>query len=502
MNKKISLSMIFSILSVMLSCLIAFLLTKFLVNEFGSEANGYYSLAKTITSYLSVLSVAINSFASRYIAIEFNKKNYDGSSSYFSTVVFANLFLSIIFCLFFIFFISFITFFLNIEARYLLDVRILFGLVGINFILALFSSIFQIAFFVADKITVNAIVKLIGYSVEGIVLIILFTLRKKYLFYVGIALVASNALVMIISLFFTKKQSNGLEINIKKFDKKKVKVLVGNGIWNSLNSAGGILQNGLDLWISNIMLAPIQMGQVSVSKTFSSILSILSSTLCQPFQPSIVKDYSDNNINSVVSKVKVNIKFNGLIFSIILAIFIALGIPFFMLYCPAEDYTIIAKITCIVMLGDYFVAISSPMYFIYTLTIKNLVPCLVTIGCGIINVISMIILLKFTNLGVFAIVITTCCIGFFGNLIFTPIYSSRCLKLSIATFYPTILRVFLTTIIECIALYFLAYLFNIKSWVALIGVALLFSLIGFVIYFLVGILDKKTICKIRTKFHK
>ena len=69
-----------------------------------------------------------------------------------------------------------------------------------------------------------------------------------------------------------------------------------------------------------------------------------------------------------------------------------------------------------------------PLYYIYTLKVKNKIPCMVTIIGGICNVVAMFLLIKYTNLGVFAIVLTTAVVMNVINLVTNPLYMSHCLK--------------------------------------------------------------------------
>lgn len=42
-----------------------------------------------------------------------------------------------------------------------------------------------------------------------------------------------------------------------------------------------------------------------------------------------------------------------------------------------------------------------PIYYVYTLTLKNKLPCWITIAGGFLNVVSMYVLLKYTQMGVY-----------------------------------------------------------------------------------------------------
>ena len=56
---------------------------------------------------------------------------------------------------------------------------------------------------------------------------------------------------------------------------QKVKMLLTNGLWNSINQLGNTLNSGLDLLFSNAMLTDIQTGQIAVSKSIGTIFSSL-----------------------------------------------------------------------------------------------------------------------------------------------------------------------------------------------------------------------------------
>ena len=54
-----------------------------------------------------------------------------------------------------------------------------------------------------------------------------------------------------------------------------IKEMMGNGVWNSLNTLGNTLNSGLDLIIANLMLSGVATGQISVAKTIESMFTIL-----------------------------------------------------------------------------------------------------------------------------------------------------------------------------------------------------------------------------------
>lgn len=89
--------------------------------------------------------------------------------------------------------------------------------------------------------------------------------------------------------------------------------------------------------------------------------------------------------------------------------------------------------------GD-FRGLCVPTVSYLCLILKNRISCCVTIIGGVLNGESMYVLLEYTSLGVYAVLLTTAAIMNFINLVTNPIYMARCLKVKKTTFYPSIAK--------------------------------------------------------------
>src|SRR5699024_7143031 len=74
-----------------LNYLINLILTPFITDSVGTEAYGFVSLAKNCAQYASIITIALNSYASRYIALEFHNGNLTQSNIYFSSVFWGDI---------------------------------------------------------------------------------------------------------------------------------------------------------------------------------------------------------------------------------------------------------------------------------------------------------------------------------------------------------------------------------------------------------------------------
>ena len=79
------------------------------------------------------------------------------------------------------------------------------------------------------------------------------------------------------------------------------------------------------------------------------------------------------------------------------------------------------------------------VFTVFTVTNRIKIPALMTLANGVFTVIINFVLLKTTNLGVYAIAGTSSILGLLRNYIFTPLYGAHCLGVKKSTFYKEII---------------------------------------------------------------
>ncbi len=466
---RVSYTLLISVIAMTVNYLIMFLLTPYITTYLGTEAYGFVSLAKTVSNYGIIITGCLNTYAARYITIEYHNGNIKKANSYFSSVVFANLGMLAIVVVFAFFFIVKLQLFIRIPETLVHDVKILFALDILNYMLMALANTFTASAYINNRLDKLEIIKLITYISEAVVLVLMFYVLPPKVYYVGIGLLISTIILGILNYRMCKKGTPDLTVRLKDYSWDAVKDLVLSGIWNSINSVGNLLNSGLDLWVSNLMLSAVSMGQLSIVKTVSTILSTIEQLISRPFQPYLLKYYSEKNKIGLIKVFKLEIKVSGFVCNMVTAALICFGTAYYTLWTPGQDANLLHSITIITVIGFMIEGMIHPLFYTYTLTLKNRIPCYVTISSGLFNVLGMYILLSYTDLGLFAVVGTTTVLGFINYLIFTPIYASKCLNIKWNTFYPEIIRVIIS---ELAILFVCRFLFqNImpNSWPELIA---------------------------------
>lgn len=481
--KRLLITLLSSGLATVMSFAVSFFLTPFITNSLGAEAYGFVTLAKNFVSYAVIISTALDSYATRYIAMEYHKGNFAMANRYVSSVFYGDFILASILLVIGIVFTAFMDHFLIIAPELVSSVKLLFVLVFVNFFFTAIKPAFNSTAYIKNRLDITGFVRVLGYIIEVVIYLVVFRLFPAQVWYVGAVMLVVTSINLIAGIWMFRRMTPELGVNRKQFSLNAVKKLVGNGIWNSVNSLGVTLNSGLDLLVSNLLLTNLQMGQIAITKTISSIFSALEAMICQPFQPLMIKSYSENNTSRLMEELKVSVKVSGFVSGVAFAGFFSLGRLFYQLWLPGQDTELLYLLTLLTILAFVTEGPIHPLYYIYTLTVKNKVPCVITLICGALNVAGKFLLVHYTDMGIYAIVITTTITTFITSVITNPPYMAHCLKLKWYAFYP-VLGITVIGILAMSGLFWLiVQAVNPAGWIGLGLTAILLAFIGFLVYF-------------------
>lgn len=469
---------VWAILAVAFNSSINFLIVPYVSENVGVEAYGFVTLANAVITYVDVISIAFNSFASRYIAIEYHKGNYEKASKYYTSIFVANLFL--VFCLIVLCVIAIpnLDVLINISSGLDRDVKILFGIVFARYSLVLLRTAFDVSTFIKNRLDLTEKFRVLSYIVQASVLLVVCSTLDARVWYVGLATFIATLVLLVAQYITTNKITPELKINFSFFSFKYIKDFLVAGIWNSINNIGNLLNSGLDLLITNRMLTELLMGMVSVSKTLGSLSYTLVIAVSSSFRPKQLESYSKGDLSELVNRLKSSMKITGSICAIVIAGFYVCGSEFLALWLPGQDTDTIFRISMIVLLSDVMVGVVNPLYFVFTLTKKLKIPCLITITMGILNVVSMYVLIRNTSLGAYAVVLTTMVLNFI-HFIDTPIYSAYCLKLPLKTFYAPIINHLVNCLFNVLIMSLIGALLPVATnWLLLLFKVIILALFG------------------------
>ena len=498
-NYRLLINLISCLVTFVITLGISFFLTPYITKKLGAEAYGFVSLANNFVNYAAIVTLAINSMAARFVSVSYHKKDYKESNKYFNSVLFTNFFLILILLIPTILIILFLPNIVTITYNLVIFVKILFALIFLNFFLGLINSSFSVSLFIKNRVDITNLRNMESSILRALIMVVLFYLLGANIIFVGIGSLVATIYLLICNIKYFIKLTPELKISKTYFDIKMTLKIFMSGIWNTITKLGQVLSDGLDLLVCNWFVTPLAMGQLAISKTFSSCISSLTTNIGYVFQPNVTYYYAVEDKEKEINEIKFSMKATAFFANILLAGIIALGLNLFNLWIPGQDIKLIYLATFVTIIGGIVGSTINSLFNVFTVTNKLKINSLVTLGQGILNIIIVFIILSldlFKGYDIVVIAGVSVFTSIIKNLTFTPMYAAKCLNTKLTVFYKTILTGMSSALLLILLFVLISKIINPSSWISLAICAVVCGLTGvFLNYLILLNKDERTVFK-------
>lgn len=469
MNKKTIIISIFAgALFLIINTGINLLLSPYIVKNVGVEAYGFYSLANEFVGYLTIATIALNSLAGRFVAIKIHQEDYHSANIYFSSVVIANIVISTILSIPSILFILFIDKIIRVPDFLVNDVRILFFFVLINFSLSTVTTVFGISLFVKNKLYLGSLRGIEGSILRCILLVAFFALLPAKLYYVSIISVITLLYTIFWNVYYTRKYLPDLKVKKEYFRVKAIMELVSSGIWNSISQIGALLLNGLDILICNLFINATAMGAFAISITVPTMLGSVIGLITNTFSPDLTKEYAKNNFNNMFKVLNNSFKVLNAFSSIPIAAMIVFGDIFYKLWMPNQDSKLLYVLSVLSIANAIICGNTATVYQIFSVVNRLKENSIAIIVSGVLNFVIVVLLIKYTQLGIYAVAGVSSIITIIRNVAFTFPFTAKCIGQKWNAFHSNILKSIYAIGIAVVIFGIFRYFINIDTWFKLV----------------------------------
>lgn len=464
--------------------LINFVLSPFIVDTLGEAANGFVQMANVFISYVGVITIALNSMASRFITVSLINGEKKRASEFYSSTFAGNVVLLIILAVPSVLIIAYLQYFIQIPDDLINQVKILFLLIFLSYMLSTATPVWNVATFATNKVYLQSIGTMLSTAVRAVIILLLFWLFQPRVWYLGISAIFSTVILQIWQYYCKNREMKELNISLVDMHWVRIKELLSSGIWNSINQLGVLLFGGLDLILANIFISSSVMGIISIAQIVPNFLGSLQGTITNVFTPNMTILYAKGKTKELVNEIynagKINIALLGIPFSVI----VVFGKDFFQLWMPSQNSGTLQELSVLYTLGFLLIVGTMPLWNIFVVVNRTRANSLSVIISGIISAGTTIAALEFTNLGSLAICGISSFVSILRNIIFVVPFSAKYLGLKYTTFFPLIGYTVLNFIVEFILGNVLKYFIPINGWSSLLLTAVLFSIISLVFSFI------------------
>ena len=469
-----------------LQTVINFFLTPYILRVLGDEAYGFLALANSFVNYGFILTLVINSVASRFIASAYHKGNFTKASKFYSSVLMANLIFSVIVAFISLIFLLKIQSIINISDALLDDVRATMAIYFINFSIGLFNAIFSVHAFIKNQMYLISIRNAISTTIYAGCVLWLFWAFEAMIYYTAIAALISSIFVFFSALVLNRKFRLNLIFSPKYFRINFIKVLARSGLFNSLNMLSQVLLSGASLLLVNIFINALSMGTLAISRSVIMIVESFVITTAVAWDPRLVQIHA--NAKPLKDEAILAIKSVSFIALPLIATFGVLADEFYRLWLPfksSDEIDYIYELVLISLLPSIIFASSRPLISTYLITDRLKRPALVTLFMAVCVFCVQIIGLAFFNFGLKEIVMTIT-IGISLKItLFDVANAGVNLGLKFSTFYPIYFKSLGVFVLITAIIYPFSNILNISNWLEFLIYAVAISTLGYLIAFMI-----------------
>ena len=477
-NTQLAINMIASVFAFAVSLGIKFFLAPFVVKSLGVEAYGFVGLSTDIISYTSIITIALNSMAGRFITIEYTKGNKEKASRYFSSVFYSNIILALVILFLAVFFVIWLEYFFSVPNDLLFDVKILFSVLVVNNIIGLLSVTWGVSTFIKNRVDLSSICSCLGNVIQALMLILLFSFFIPHIWYIGVTACTVTLFTTSVNYGLSRRLTPELKLRRQLFDWALIKELISSGIWNVLNKVGDVLGYGLNLLLANLFMGATAMGVFALTKNIPIILLSLFQTIALVFAPMLTQLYAQNKKEEIAHELNKSIRILGFITTIPLSFLIVWGMDFYSLWLPTQDARLLQLIT-VLGIFDYVVSMPiQPLWNIFTITNKLKYSSISLLISSVLIIVIILISMFVSESQTFRLCMlaaSAAIVSLIRSLLFLPQYGAYCLSLPRYIFYKPIFRIIICSIIAICLTWLLRFVWTADSWINLV-IAALFTL--------------------------
>lgn len=478
-GNRLGFNIICSSVAFLSSSLISFLLSPYIVKNLGVEANGYILLANNFVNYATIITLALNSMAARFISIAIHRGNIERANKYFTSLFVGNM-ATVVFLLIPVnyFFIN-LDSIINVSTPLIWDVKLTFAITFINFFIATAVPNWTCIPFVINTLYLNSFRDMQGNVLRLVLILALFTFFIPHIYFISIVAVLITIYKTIYSYYYKNILLPELRIKREYFDIETAWELIKSGIWNTVSRIGTALQSGLDLLITNLFIGPKEMGVLALAKIIAGFIDNLANNITTVFTPSLTINYAKGDILAIKKELIFGMKVMGIIITIPVSILIILGKEFYSLWVPSQDaqtLQIVSILTCSTLI---FTGATRCLYNVFTVTNRLKPKAILVFLSGIISTLIVFVLLKTTDLGIYAVAAVSSFFMIIFDLLYTVPYSAKYLGLKWHTFYPNIVYSLLSVFILNVVGFIIKHFISIHTWLMLGEVGCLIVILGF-----------------------
>lgn len=465
-SKQLPKNLIYNIIYFAINLLIGISIVPYYVNKLGVAGYAMIPLATSLTGYVNLVVLSLNTSVSRYLTIELQKEDFKSANIIFNTALFGTSIFTLLLIPVIIVLSLYIPNFFDVPTNLKHETILMFSGVMCSVLVRTLGGNYGVSLFAYNRLDLQNIINVVNIAVQIILIIILFNVFSPNLSYIGFSYMIAALLSLIITIIFSKKINPHLKVNAKGFKPSYFRNLTKTGGWILIDQLGTLLLFQIDIIVVNKIFGPAMGGEYSIMSVWSTLITAIAGVLASVLTPVIFTYYAKKMYGEILLISRSAVKFMGLALALPIGLICGFAPQILSLWVGPE-YSKLSPLMWIII-GHLAVNMSVlPLFPINVAFDKVRVPALITVLMGVGNLLLAIVLSSITGWGYYGVAIAGAIMLTTRHLIFVPYYTTKILNIATNTYSNSILLGALSTFIIAIVAKILSCYLNASSltWV-------------------------------------
>lgn len=481
MSKKESyfkVNMITSLVSMLIQFMQSLIVTSYVQRNMGIEAYGYISVVVNLVNMAGILTVALTSVCSRYMVIELEEGNKEKARRLFSTIMIAILLIMFVCALMFLTAVINITKIMVISPEYVFQVKVLMGVVAVDFIVQLLAVPFLAVIYYEERLYVFYILNIISNSFKIIFAVLVFTLWQPVIWAVYVGALFINIIALLLYIVHTRTAYPFLELHFVLFDKEKIKEILSSGVWVSVSKLAATLLSSCSTYLVNILIGAYLAGVYGSIAQLQSILSFMTVAIVNVFLPQMYKKYAVGDKAGLIKDTSDGLNVISSVLGVVSGGLIIFGNEFMSIWITEEylQYSSLIIISVCYLQITYSVEILNQL--LVTIN-RTKIPALASIIAGIVNIILALFFVNVVGMGIYGIAFAQLITMVGRSAFWVPMYTAHEIENRWCIFINNQLRGVMASVITVIVGGAISNFIIVDTWIKLLICSGITGLIAF-----------------------
>ncbi len=451
-SSRVSRNLVTNVLRTLIMALAGLLMVPYYIDQFGLATYALLPLATTITNYFIMVSDALSRSFSRYMTMSIRGGDVERSNAVYSTSVIGMCGLVMVMVPIALM-VSFIApYIFNIGGSDALDVQVMFLLIMVASMVISLGASFGGVYMASNHLYITYLCRILQTLSQVGVVIVLLLMQGPDLKMIGVSFLVSALLMLAGMLMFIRRICPTLRFSRKSNDRALLKEMCNLGMWTTISDIGTLLYIQGTVIVVNMILGSEAQGSFSIAANVIMMVHTACAAIAAVALPLAYREFTKGDEGRLVEVLKLFAKFIGMTMAFPLA-YAMVFMPEILTTWLGEGYDDVCTMLYVMLPLEVLICTTSAYSDVPVIYARARPMAMAVLGLGVFNVVSAVMVLEFTDLGVLGACACWSLSLLLQKLLFFPIYSHRLTGGGLRAFYSPIAVSYAVFAVLLVAMY-------------------------------------------------